>query len=239
MSLYFENWKNFTDTFVSVLELQGQPISITFSDDEVQSTYDKATEICSAIQLARSGEIICMSKTQCTCPGGRWHVGFGEKREGLERILVEGEKLWATVAIARQTIGEIHKIAPPPLGLAKYLIFSPLNKAELRPDLLVILANPWQASRMIFLADYHGFPINPCVKGSLCWGAITYPLVTGNFNITMGDPTARRNYNYHVNELIVSIPYRMVPAMIEAMEFSTAGKGKPAQWFKQRSYRKE
>ena len=94
-------------------------------------------------------------------------------------------------------------------------------------------------SRLIFLADYHVFSIKPRVTGSLCWGAITYPLVTGNFNITMGDPTARRVHKYNPNELIVSIPYRMIPAMMEAMEYSTAGKGKPAQWFEQRTHREE
>lgn len=234
MGLKFQNWRHFADTFVSVLKLQGQPVSITYSDEEVQSTIKKDTEICQALKHAHSGEILCLSKTSLTCPGGRWHVGFGEKKEGIEKILVEGEKLWATVAIARQSIGETHRIAPPPVGLAKYLIFSPLNKAELRPDLIVFLANPFQASRLIFLADYHGFPIKPRVTGSLCWGAITYPLVTGNFNVTMGDPSARRSHNYDPNELIVSIPYRMIPAMIEAMEFSTAGKGKPAKWFAQR-----
>ena len=92
---------------------------------------------------------------------------------------------------------------------------------------------------MIFLADYHGFPIKPRVTGSLCWGAITYPLVTGNFNVTMGDPSARRTHKYDQNKLIVSVPYRMIPAMVEAMEFSTAGKGKHAQWFEQRTHRKD
>ena len=109
----------------------------------------------------------------------------------------------------------------------------------MRPDLIVILVNPWQASRLIFLADYHGFPIIPRVTGSLCLSAIIYPLVTGNFNITMGDPTARLHHNYNVNELIVSIPYRMVPAIIEAIKYSTAGKAKPAKWFQQRTKREE
>lgn len=239
MSSYFSNWKDFAETLVSVLELQGQPISITYSDEEVESTVDRSIAICEALTLARSGEILCVGEDKCACPGGRWHLGYGEKREGLEKRLVEGEKLWATVAIARQSIGKTHIIAPPPLGLAKNVIFSPLNKAELRPDLIVILANPWQASRLIFLADYHGFPIIPRVTGSLCWSAITYPLVTGNFNISMGDPTARLNRNYNVNELFVSIPYRMVPAMMDAIEYSTAGKAKPARWFQQRTHREE
>ena len=117
--------------------------------------------------------------------------------------------------------------------MAKNIIFSPLNKAPLRPDIITILCNPWQASRLIYLAIYQGISIKPNVSGSLCWSAVTYPLVTGNFNVTMGDPTARRHYRYDPNELIVSFPYRMLALIVDAMEYSTAGKGKPAPWFEQ------
>ncbi|MHA1324233.1 MAG: DUF169 domain-containing protein [Candidatus Helarchaeota archaeon] len=133
------------------------------------------------------------------------------------------------------SIAETHRIAPPPLGLAKYIIFVPLEKSKLQPDLVLFLCNPWQASRLIYLAVYHGFPIKPQVTGSLCWSAITYPLMTGNFNVTMGDPTARRHYGYNPNELIVSVPFRMIPLMCDALELSTAGRGKPAPWFERAS----
>ena len=188
-------------------------------------------DVCAALLKARDGEIIQLNKIKLRCPGGRWHLGLGKKMKSLEKILVKGEKLWATVSIAKQSIGETHRIAPPPVDLAKYIVFSPLNQAELRPDIVTILCNPEQACRLIFLADYYGFPITPKVTGSLCWSVITYPLVTGNFNVTMGDPTARRNYKYDPNELFVSIPYRMVSSIIEAMEHSTAGKGKTEKWF--------
>ncbi|NVM27766.1 MAG: DUF169 domain-containing protein [Candidatus Helarchaeota archaeon] len=234
-----KNWQNLAESFVSVLELKGQPIAVTYTDKEIEPTIKKGLDVCATLKKARDGEIIRLNKVKCTCPGGRWHLGLAGKMEGLEKILVKGEKLWATVAIARQSIGRTHQIAPPPLGLAKYIIFSPLNKAELRPDVVAILCNPWQASRLIFLADYHGYPVNPQVTGSLCWSAITYPLVTGNLNVTMGDPTARRHHEYDPNELIVSIPYRMVPPIIEAMEYSTAGKGKPAPWFERAAQQKE
>ncbi|UCE05395.1 MAG: DUF169 domain-containing protein [bacterium] len=226
-----DEWQNYAEAFVSVLELKGQPVAITYTDKEIESTITKGMDICRALLLARAGEIICINKTKCTCPGGRWHLGLGKRMKGLEKMLVEGEKLWATVAIAKQSISETHRIAPPPTDLASNVVFAPLGKAELRPDLIVILCNPWQASRLIYLAVYHGQPITPRVTGSMCWSAITYPLITGNFNVTMGDPTARRHYRYDPNELLVSIPYRMVPLMIEAMEYSTAGKGKPAAWF--------
>ena len=89
MDLNYDNWKLFADEFVSVLELQKQPIAITYSNEEVQSTMKKAITICKALLLVSSGEIICMSKTKCACPGGKWHVGFAEKRDGIENAYLE------------------------------------------------------------------------------------------------------------------------------------------------------
>ena len=224
-------WQKYAEELVSVLGITGQPIAITYTDKEIEPTIKKGLDVCTVLLNVRDGEIVRLSKTKCTCPGGRWHLGFGEKRMGLEKMLVEGDKLWSTVAIAHQSIGNTHRIAPPPLKLTKYIVFSPMNKAELRPDLITILCNPDQASRLIFLADYHGDPVKPEVLGSLCWSAITYPLISGNINITMGDPTARKHHKYDPNELIVSIPYRMIPNIMEALQFSTAGKGEMAPWF--------
>jgi uncharacterized protein (DUF169 family) len=226
-----KDWCEYAERFAAVLELRGSPISVTYTDKEIQPTVTKAMCVCKALLLARDGKIIRLNKAKCTCPGGRWHVGLGKKMEGLEKFLVEGEKLWATVPIAHASIAESHRIAPPPRGLAKNIIFSPLAKAELQPDLVIFLCNPWQASRLIYLAVYHGQPVKPQVIGSLCWSAITYPLVTGNLNVTMGDPTARRHYGYDPNDLIVSAPYRMIPLMREALELSTAGAAKAAAWF--------
>ena len=224
-------WQIHAESLISVLDLKGHPIAITYTDEEVEPTITKGMDVCTTLLKVRDGEIIRLNKTKCSCPGGRWHLGLGEKRDKLEKVLVAGEKLWASVAIARQSIGTTHKIAPPPKNLANYIVFSPLDKAELRPDLIVILCNPGQASRLVFLADYHGDPVKPETLGSLCWSAITYPLMTGNMNISVGDPTARRHHGYDDNELLVSIPYRMIPNIMEAMEYSTAGKGKMAPWF--------
>ena len=231
MSSIEKNWHSHAEPLVSVLGLKGQPIAVTYTDEEIEPTISKGMDVCSALLKVRDGEIICLSKLKCTCPGGRWHLGLGEKRDKLEKVLVAGEKLWASVAVARQSIGHTHRIAPPPKGLANHIVFSPLNKAELRPDLIIILCNAGQASRFVFLADYHGDPVKPETLGSLCWSAITYPLMTGNLNMTVGDPTARRHHGYDDNELLVSIPYRMMANIMVAMEHSTAGKGKMAPWF--------
>lgn len=235
MSSKESEWQEFEDPFVKVLELRGHPVAVIYTDEDIEPTVDKGMCVCKAILLARDGEIIRLNKTKCTCPGGRWHVGFGKRMEGLEKMLVAGEKLWATVPIARMSIAETHRVAPPPLGLAKNILFLSLKQAPLRPDLVIFLCNPWQASRLIYLAIYHGFPIKPDVRGSLCWSAITYPLMTGNFNVTMGDPTARRHYGYDPNDLIVSVPYRMIPQMRDALDYSTAGRGSPAPWFERAS----
>ena len=44
------------------------------------------------------------------------------------------------------------------------------------------------------------------MRGSLCWSMITYPLVSGNFNLSVGDISARRMERWDPNIMAASIP---------------------------------
>jgi uncharacterized protein (DUF169 family) len=61
------------------------------------------------------------------------------------------------------------------------------------------------------------------MRGSLCWGAITYPMVSGNFNITTGDISARRMAGWDKNLIIVSVPAEKIQGIADAVDRSTAG----------------
>ena len=99
----------------------------------------------------------------------------------------------------------------PPYGLAEYVVFSPLEKSQFRPDLVLFLCNAEQACRLITLACFNN-GISPKVElvGSACHMAITYPLVSGEINVSFLDYTARKMKGYMPEELFVSIPYHFI-----------------------------
>ena len=69
------------------------------------------------------------------------------------------------------------------------------------------------------------------MKGSLCWSMITYPLVSGNFNLSVGDISARRMERWDPNIMAASIPWERIRGIAEAVEFSTAGRAESSEKF--------
>ena len=76
----------------------------------------------------------------------------------------------------------------PPLGVSKYVVVGPLEEFELKPDLVLFLCNPAQASRLVTLSSYEtGIPVQAQLSSSTCGGAVTIPLSTGRANVTFLD----------------------------------------------------
>lgn len=207
-------------------------MAVAYSNAPARGASDGMHRACGAILAARDGETINLSGDNCKCRGGAYHLGLGAPREGLEAFLAHEEKLLSSLAVARRMIHGARKEAPPPFGLAKFVIFSPLEGVESRPDLVLFLCNPEQACRIIALASFdEGSLPKANLGGSLCWSAITYPLMTGNVNVSLGDITARRVEGYDPGELIVSVPIHKMPHIIGSIDHCIAGIAKPSVGF--------
>ena len=142
----------------------------------------------------------------------------------LQRFLVHGEKLFCSITAFHRAMT---LAAQPPLGLADQVLFAPFEAAATEPDLVLFLGNAEQACRLITLATYSsGISPRTELVGSACHMAITYPLVSGEVNVSFLDYTARRMKKYDPNELIVSIPYHRMPDLVANISRSTAGTAK-------------
>jgi uncharacterized protein (DUF169 family) len=130
--------------------------------------------------------------------------------------------------------------APSPRGFGDYLVFSPLERSEFAPDLVIFLVNAEQACRLTALARYRQglLPANE-MEGSLCWSAIAYPFTSGDINITLGDATARRLEHWDPAELIVTVPAERLPGIVESIDRSSAGTAKPVWRLKESPARRE
>ena len=96
-----------------------------------------------------------------------------------------------------------------------------------------MLVNAEQASRLITLNQFwDGKSPSLEMRGSLCWSMITYPLVSGNFNISVGDISARRMERWDPGIMVASIQWERIRGIAEAVELSTAGRAGPSEKFK-------
>jgi uncharacterized protein (DUF169 family) len=148
------------------------------------------------------------------------------------KMLVEGEKLWCDVKTATRSRMQTHKIASPPLGIGSKVYLYPMSKNVFAPDLVIFLVNAEQVSRLITLAQFwNGQTPSFEMRASLCWGAITYPLVSGNFNITVGDISARRMAGWEPSLMIATVPAEQIEGIAAAVDKTTAGTAATSEQF--------
>lgn len=222
-------WNDWSLKIREVLGLHSNPISITYSDVPAMNAKSKKWRVCGALQDAAKGTIINLQKENSLCQGGTYQLGLDEQpqeyRKALTEFLVKGEKLFSC-PISIYRMNALSKVKPPK-DVAEYVVFSPLEKAEFTPDLIVFICNAWQAARLINLAYYQdGKPMECDPTGALCRSVITYPLVKGCVNVSFGDVTARKMQKYNENELFISLPLIEMKLVMESVEFCTAGVAK-------------
>lgn len=208
-----------------VLGLKKEPLAITFTNEEVSEGLYEKTSICKALKRAAEGDCFVIDEKVETCPGGSRYCGFteiaGQQKRRLQQFLTKGEKLTSSIVSFERML---KLTVQPPTGLADRLVICPLEKTTLRPDIVLFQCNPEQACRLITLDTYwDGISPQQQVIGALCHSSITYPIMTGCTNITMGDWTARKQQGFEPDMLFLSVPYERMHNLIAAVPNCSAG----------------
>jgi len=222
-------WKDYGEQIKEVLELEGNPVAITYSMKPPSTPSGERYRVCDAFLQARGGKVIDLTVSTSACPGGTWHLGLGERPsgeadKGLKEFLVNGEKLYCSIATFHRSQA---LTAAPPLGLADHVVLSPIEEAEFRPDIVLFICNAEQACRLVSLDSYDtGIPPRIEMAGSTCHQAVAYPVVTGELNVSLMDYTSRHIRGYKAEDLLVSIPYHRFHGVIRSIDHCTAGRAK-------------
>jgi uncharacterized protein (DUF169 family) len=219
-------WKGYADTLKSVLNLKGSPIAVTYSMEPNPRGKEGRHWVCHALQKAREGEIFSLSRETSSCGGGTFHLGLGPRPTGeadkaLKEFLIRGEKLFCSLA----SLQRVRSLSlTPPLGLADHVHIAPLEAAEERPDLVIFLVDAEQACRLLTLATFmDGIPPKMQLMGSACYMTITYPLISGEINLSLLDYTARRMRRFAPEELCLTIPFHKMQNLIQSIPLCSAG----------------
>jgi uncharacterized protein (DUF169 family) len=229
------DWKKQAGRIAGVLGLSGSPVAVSFSFDRVKEPMKGKYIACKALMQARDGAKILLGKDSSGCPGSLSHLGLapiqgGENFPHLVEYLVEGEKVVCSPAV----FNRMQSLDPFPSFTIDHYTFYPLDAADDQPDLVVFLCNPEQACRIISLHLYlTGISPRINLSGPTCYTAVTYPLMTGEINISIMDYIARQMYKFAPEELFVSVPYHHFIGIIESLDKSSAGTAKiqPPQEF--------
>ena len=225
-------WQDYSKQLKDALELDGSPVAVTFSNAPAKNGKNTKTMACGAFyQAARKGITFNITAETCSCPGGSTFLGLSipspERAAMVQNFLIEGEKFSSCAAsfFRGRALGQ----GQPPMGVGKFVVIGPMEQFELKPDLVLFLCTPAQASRLVVLSSYEtGIPVQGQLSSSTCGGAITYPLSTGRPNISLLDPSSRHLIKgYKDSDLIFSAPFFIVRSIVESIPLSTAGTAKP------------
>jgi uncharacterized protein (DUF169 family) len=225
-------WHEYAKQLKEVLALEGSPIGVAFSDAPASNGKDSKIIPCNAFyQAARKGVTFNVTAETCTCPGGMTSLGLAapspERAKRVKKFLIEGEKFSSCNAsfFRSRALSQ----GQPPIGISQYVVIGPLEEFELKPDLVLLLCNPAQASRLITLSTYEtGIPLQAQLNGSSCSGSIAYPLSTGRVNVSFLDTSSRHLVKgFKDSDLIFSAPYFLLRSIVESIPLCTAGTAEP------------
>ncbi|MBM3251950.1 MAG: hypothetical protein FJZ11_04115 [Candidatus Omnitrophica bacterium] len=222
-------WQDYSKILKELLGLDCSPVALSCVKESSIKPTDKKVRICRAILDAGKGQTICLNKDNNACFGASWHLGFHKIKDPkvmqmIKKFVVEGEKLFCSYeALDNLT----NQFAETPYNSNSYFLLAPMETAEFKPELVIFIVNAEAACRLLTLATFLDGKM-PKIKigGPTCRMAIIDPLVTGELNLSLYDYTARKMCNVEKDKLIVSIPYKMIPKIIESIEKCSSGTAK-------------
>lgn len=225
-----KEWQNFSSILKELLNLESSPIGISCIKEPLFDNSDGKVRICRGFLEAAKGKTLKINRDNNACFGAAWHLGFHKLEKDsqvlnmVKKFVVEGEKLFSSYPALDTLMSQMEEV---PDNSKAHFLLCPLEKCETKPQLLIFVCNADVACRLLTLATFID-GVMPRIKigGPTCRMAVMYPLLTGELNISFYDYTARKMCNVEKDKLLISIPYKRIPQIVESIDKCTAGRAK-------------
>jgi len=224
-----KEWQEYSLILKELLNLEYSPVAVSCLKEPILKDAGKKVRICRAILDAGKGETLQIDKENNACFGAGWHLGFHQIKDPktinmIKKFVVEGEKLFCSYEALDKLISQMEEV---PDNSNSYFALSPLEKCEFIPQLAIFIANAEAACRILTLVTFID-GVMPKIKigGPTCRMSIIYSLVTAEVNISFYDYTARKMCNLEKDKLLISIPFRRIPQIIESIDKCSAGRAR-------------
>lgn len=207
-----------------LLGLKGSPVAVKLAKTaaDVPAGMPKVAEKtrhCQFVQNARlKGTKGYATHEEHLCKGGAGVMGV----EPLPEAVATGS-MYHKLGNFKTAEGALETVTAMPKNAESYYatVYSPLESAEFEPDSVVVIATPKQALR-ISQAYLHatGGRISSDFSGiqSICADAVVAVAQRGVLNMTLGCNGSRKNSGIADDEVIIGLPPKALPAVIEALK---------------------
>ncbi len=218
-------WQQWSERLRTALRLATEPIAVSFAGAPPAGAAPHGkVSVCQALKRASDGETLTITVETCGCPGGLVSLGLGQLpaqgRERLVEFLVDKEKAFCS----RVALHRGQQSLSPPVGVASHIVFSPLARAELLPDVVAFIGTPGSLHHLIGFAGYwEGGSMKAELAGPACRTGIAYPVVTGEVGLSLLDFGARRLADFGDDQLLVGVPLHRMIGIIHAFDRGVGG----------------
>lgn len=151
------------------------------------------------------------------CKGGASVMGLAEMSPKLK----SGEVYYnlnhfASLEAAKATM---EKVPMVDANSIKAVLYAPLEKTTFLPDVILVIAKPKIVMELSqALLQKNGGRVNAGFAGkqSVCADGVSYPYLTGEAGVTIGCSGSRKYTEIQDEEMIMSVPVDMLPALVES-----------------------
>ena len=215
-----------TQELAAIIGLRGNMVAVHYRDsppDGCEATGQVVA--CQAIQDARFGKTTILAKANSKCLGATYFLGFEPFSPLAYDFWVDNEQSMFDRTAAENMV---QHLPDPPQGHDRYIVFEPLAASRFEPDLVLIICNPEQVSRLLGLHIFKsGKPSMIYSYGATCQTAVGIPLVTAQANVSFIDLPSRQIAQFDASEQILSLPYAQMPALLDSVRGSINGIAQP------------
>lgn len=220
MSNILNTNKNYSDTLKEKLGLNLEVVAIKFTNKvpEGLNKIDEVVRHCKMVKDAALGKQFYSTKDEQACKGGSATIGL----EDFPEKLVSGETYFKLgrfkdIETSKKTIDGVPKIKEN----HKYIIYSPLSKADFTPDVIVIISEPKIGMKIAQSIVYStGKRVNASFAGiqSLCGDIVAGPYNTSETNFSLGCDGSRKFAPLEDEELSIGINYNNIEEIVNNLK---------------------
>jgi len=202
-------------------DFERKPVGVKFLSTKPDGLekLDKILDFCEMLVEAQNGSPFYVAKDNFTCVGPLL-LGMVDSDPIFESGEV-GPKL--EVYKEARANRRIYQALPRlDKGTVNYVAFSPLDKLQFEPDVLVVTANTSQTEILLRAASYTSGKMWSSKGTSVigCAWLYIYPYVSGelNFTITGINSGMKSRRLFPEGLILISIPWDLLPSMVENLQ---------------------
>jgi uncharacterized protein (DUF169 family) len=199
-----------------------QPVGIKFvarAPKRIERLEGKSA-FCEMLKKAQEGKVFFADSEAHACDAGLYVLGQADAPGPyIGGEFGAGLKIFEEPRSAARLYHYIPRIKP---GVVNHVVFSPLNRLDFDPDVLILLAQTGQTEILLRAMSYRtGQMWSSKFSAAIgCAWIMIYPYLTGELNYVvtgLGHGMKRRNL-FPEGRQMVSIPFDLLPSLLQNLQ---------------------